>query len=130
MCTVGGLAPFMINITHFRIKPLPFTNHQRPWPSHSRYIRTETCVCWGMAVRKPACNRYKFITVLVPKRLRGGCFTSETAACIKYPRGELEWRTLVCIYIYCIYIYIYCIYISVTFIQGGPPDDAGSEEAN
>jgi hypothetical protein len=29
---VGGLAPFMINITHFRIKPLTLTN------DHGRYI--------------------------------------------------------------------------------------------
>jgi hypothetical protein len=31
-CCVGGLLPFMINITHLRIKPLPLTN------SHGRHM--------------------------------------------------------------------------------------------
>jgi hypothetical protein len=48
--------------------------------------------------------------------------------CIKYPRGELKWRSLilmcvcVCVYIY-IYIYGY-IYISVTFIRDVPTGNA------
>jgi hypothetical protein len=48
-----------------RIKPLPLT-----------YTRTDTFFCWGMAV---AYNRYKFVTVSLPKRLCNGRFTSETA---------------------------------------------------
>jgi hypothetical protein len=58
-----------------RIKPLPL--HQRPWPLHNCYNRTDTCVRWGMAVTY---NRYKFVTVSLPKRFRNrnGRFTSET----------------------------------------------------
>ena len=33
-------------------------------------------VRWGMAVTH---NRYKFVTASLPKRLRNGCFTYETA---------------------------------------------------
>jgi hypothetical protein len=36
----------------------------------------DTFVRWGMAV---AFNRYKFVTVPLPKLLRSGGFTSETA---------------------------------------------------
>jgi hypothetical protein len=50
---------------------------QRPWPLHNRYTRTETCVRWVMIVTY---NRYKFVTVSLPKRFRDGRFTSETAA--------------------------------------------------
>jgi hypothetical protein len=63
-----------------RIKPLPLTN------GHGRYIHahnitatsegTLTCVRWGMAV---AYNRYKFVTVSLPKQFHNGHFTSETA---------------------------------------------------
>jgi hypothetical protein len=49
---------------------------QRPWPLHDRYNRTDTCFRWGMAVTY---NRYKFVTVPLPKRFRNGRFTSETA---------------------------------------------------
>jgi hypothetical protein len=58
----------MINITHLRIKPLPLTN------GHGRYITGNGR--WGMAVLY---GRYKFVTVSLPKRLRNGRFTSETA---------------------------------------------------
>jgi hypothetical protein len=40
----------------------------------------ETCVRWGMAVTY---ERYKFVTVSLPKRLRNGRFTSETATWIQ-----------------------------------------------
>jgi hypothetical protein len=48
---------------------------------HGRYItvtpeRTLTCVRWRMAVTY---NRYKFVTVSIPKWFRNGRFTSETA---------------------------------------------------
>ena len=49
---------------------------QRPRPLHNRYTRTDTCVRWAMAVTY---NRYKFVTVLLLKRLRNGRFASETA---------------------------------------------------
>ena len=48
--------------------------------THNRYTRTDTFVRWGMAV---ACDRYKFVTVSLPKRLRDGRFTSETATWIQ-----------------------------------------------
>ena len=35
----------------------------------------DACVGWGMAA---AYNRYKFVTVSPPKRLRNGRYTSET----------------------------------------------------
>ena len=50
----------MINITHLRIKPLALDS------GHGHYITV-------------AYSRYKFVTVLLPKRLRNGRFTSETA---------------------------------------------------
>ena len=40
-----------------------------------RSERTLICVRWGMAVTY---NRYKFVTVPLPKGLRDGRFTSET----------------------------------------------------
>jgi hypothetical protein len=50
---------------------------QRPRPLHNRYTRTGGFVIWGIAV---AYHRYKFVTVSLPKQLRNGRFTSETAA--------------------------------------------------
>jgi hypothetical protein len=38
--------PFMINITHLRIKPLTLTNDHGRY-IHDRYTRTDTCVRWG-----------------------------------------------------------------------------------
>jgi hypothetical protein len=49
---------------------------QRPRLLHGRRTRTGTCVRWGMAVTS---YRYKFVTVLLPKRPRNARFTSETA---------------------------------------------------
>jgi hypothetical protein len=45
---------------------------------HNRHIQTETCVHLGMAITY---NRYKFVTVSIPKRLRDGRFRSG----LKYP---------------------------------------------
>jgi hypothetical protein len=50
----------------------PFWVLSRP----SLHVRTDACFRWGMAV---AHNRYKFVTVSLPKRLRNGRFTSQTA---------------------------------------------------
>jgi hypothetical protein len=66
---IGGLVPFMINITHLRIKPLTLASGQRPrllpLPLHNRYPgtpvrRTGTCVRWEMAVayNRSAVNLY------------------------------------------------------------------------
>jgi hypothetical protein len=60
---------------------------QRPRPLHNPYTRTGTCFHWGVDV---AYNRYKLLTVLLPKRPRiitavsilkppSGGFRSETA---------------------------------------------------
>ena len=59
-----------------KIKPLPLTN------GHGLYMtvtpeRTVFSV-GGMAITYDR-YRYKFVTVLLPKRLRNGCFTSKTA---------------------------------------------------
>jgi hypothetical protein len=61
--------------SHTRIKPLALAS------GHGRYItaspeRTLTFVRWGMAV---TCSRNKFVAVSLPKWLRNGRFTSETA---------------------------------------------------
>ena len=71
-----------------RIKPLPLTNGHGRYITVTRYTRTDSCVRWGMAV---IYSRYKFIAVPLPKRLRNGRFTSETATWIqkwfKIPAG-------------------------------------------
>jgi hypothetical protein len=36
--------------TRHQNKAVAFDFDQRPWPLHNRYIRTDTCVRWGMAV--------------------------------------------------------------------------------
>jgi hypothetical protein len=60
--------------TPFKNKAVVFD--QRQWPLHDFYTRTDAFVRWGIAV---TCNRYKFVTVSLPKRFRNGRFTSETA---------------------------------------------------
>jgi hypothetical protein len=71
----------------------PFKNKtvgfgQRPRPLHDRYTRTDNFFRSVMAV---IFSRYKFVTVSLPKRLRNGSFTSETATWIqkwfKIPAG-------------------------------------------
>ena len=69
----------MINITHLRIKPLTLASgHGRYIITYTvtRYTRTDTCFRWRMAV---SYNRYKFLTVSIPKRLHNGRFTFEIA---------------------------------------------------
>jgi hypothetical protein len=53
---------------------------QMPRPLHGRHARTETCFRWVMAVTH---NRYKFVTVSLPKRPRNGRFRSEAATWIQ-----------------------------------------------
>jgi hypothetical protein len=60
-----------------RTKPLPLTNGYGRYMLHDRYTRTDTFFRWGMAVTYY--NRYKFVAVSLPRRLRNGRFNSETA---------------------------------------------------
>ena len=64
--------------SHSRIQPLALASGQQPRPLHNRFTRTGNFVCWGMTVTY---NRYKFVAVSLPKRLRAGDgrFASETA---------------------------------------------------
>jgi hypothetical protein len=72
---VGGLVPFMINITHLRIKPLALAS------GHGRHMTVSperALLSVGeMAVTH---DGYKFVTVLLLKPPCGG-FRSETATC-------------------------------------------------
>jgi hypothetical protein len=68
------------NHSDTRIKPLPFSNGHGRYTTATPERRTETCVRWGMAA---ACGRYKILTVSLLKRLRDGCFASETATWIQ-----------------------------------------------
>ena len=68
----GGLVPFVINVTHLRMKR----------PLHNRCTRTDTFVRWVVAVAR-AQNRCKFVTVSLLKRFHNGRLTSETATWIQ-----------------------------------------------
>jgi hypothetical protein len=52
---------------------LPLTNGHGRYITVARYNRTDTLFRWGIAVTY---NRYKFVTVSIPKRFRNGRFTS------------------------------------------------------
>jgi hypothetical protein len=47
-----------------------------------------TCFPWQMAA---TCNRYKFVTVSLPKRPRNGRFTSETATLTQKRFKKIRW---------------------------------------
>ena len=67
--------------SHTRIKPLPLASGHGRY-IHNRYTRTGTCVLCPLENGRYIIlynNRYKFLSVSLPKRLRNGRFTSETA---------------------------------------------------
>jgi hypothetical protein len=61
-----------------RIKPLPLTNkHGRYIAATTERILSASLEEWPLNIK---CNRYKFVTVSLPKWSRNSRFTSETAA--------------------------------------------------
>jgi hypothetical protein len=60
-----------------RIKLFPLTNGHGRCTTVTPERKPASVGGWRMAV---TCGRYEFVTVSLLKRLRGGCFTSETSA--------------------------------------------------
>jgi hypothetical protein len=61
--------------SHTRKKPLALASGHGRYTTATPERRTDSFVCWEVYV----CNRYKFVTVSLTKRSRGGRFASETA---------------------------------------------------